>query len=467
MSLSQTAFQHRDRQSQLSNPILLWGVVGSMVAHGGLLPMFLWLGQQSPLPEPARIEIIVTEPPPLAEEEPEPAQLSDRPLEEAPVDEPSPQDPGVEAAPTASLLAPDATPEPVDSPPETVDDQVNEPVEEEPVEEDIVADQPDSPDEESPDSEAPDEVGEVDEPEPSASATEADSEPAEPRASTPRTHASRRSTQALGDRLQGRTPSNSRSQGSDRPGPPADTQAAQPGQTGSDNAGEDSADEDAGGDSRTVACQHCPSPRYPQSALDANVEGSVGIMVDISPSGAVSHASVVSSSGSSALDQAALSTVRGEWLFQPISGGANGVMVSVVMTISGSDLNRRAQEQGNRESVDLPSEPEPEESTAEVESEERQDQDDSAESTTEPLPESPPPSESPSEDSLPPEAPAVEPPEAISPPEEAPAEPPPADPVPDPPAAVEPPPPPEPAAPAPPVEVNPPSEIENEEETGL
>ncbi|TVQ16106.1 MAG: TonB family protein [Leptolyngbya sp. DLM2.Bin15] len=434
MSLSQTAYQYRDRQSRLSNPILLWGVVGSMVAHGGLLPLFLWLGQQSPLPEPARIEIIVTEPPPLEDEEPEPAQLSDRPLDEAPVEDPSPLEPEVEAAPTAALLPPEALPEPVDSPPETV-------------EEELVADQLDAPEEESSDPEPSEaEENEAVEPEPSASATDADAEPDEPRASTPRaTTPARRSTQTLRDRLQNRTPSNPGPQTSDRTTPPAETQAALPESSPGSNGS--AAQESGGGGSRTVACQHCPSPRYPQSALDANIEGTVGIMVDISPSGAVVYANVVSSSGSSVLDQAAVSTVRGQWRFQPISGGANGVMVSVVMTISGSDLNRRAQEQGNRESLDLPSEPESADSTADMESNDRQDEDDSAESTTEPLPSEP-------EDASGPPSADVVPPEDINP-SEAPVEPPPADPIPDPPA---PEPPPEPVAPAPPVDAGPPPE---------
>ena len=113
--------------------------------------------------------------------------------------------------------------------------------------------------------------------------------------------------------------------------------------------------EPTGGGSRTVACRRCPKPSYPRSALDAGAEGTVNIMVDINSDGAVTSASLVGSSGHASLDQAALSAVRNRWRFQPIRGGASGVVVSVVMTIEGSDLNQRAQEQGDRESVEIPS----------------------------------------------------------------------------------------------------------------
>ncbi|MEM9450688.1 MAG: TonB family protein [Cyanobacteria bacterium P01_E01_bin.6] len=106
---------------------------------------------------------------------------------------------------------------------------------------------------------------------------------------------------------------------------------------------------------RTVACRSCPKPSYPSSALNAGIEGTINIMVDINANGNVTSATLVGSSGNSALDRAALSTVRNRWRFQPIRGGASGVVVSVVMTIQGSDLNRRAREGGDRESVEIPS----------------------------------------------------------------------------------------------------------------
>lgn len=176
--------------------------------------------------------------------------------------------------------------------------------------------------------------------------------------------------------------------------------------------------EPAGGGSRTVACRRCPKPSYPRSALNAGAEGTVNIMVDINPDGAVTSASLVGSSGHASLDQAALSAVRSRWRFQPIRGGASGVVISVVMTIEGSDLNQRAQEQGDRESVEIPSqetaaeETSDDESTASNSSEEESDASSSTQSEpsandlSDTNPESPPSELTTTQPTSPSEAPA-------------------------------------------------------------
>ncbi|MEB3214083.1 MAG: TonB family protein [Leptolyngbyaceae bacterium] len=294
MSLSSTASQQRDRQTRLSHPLFAWGVAGSLVFHGGMLPAIFLLARQDAPPEPAQIEVVFTEPAePIPEEEPEPAVFEEETQENVPTPA------QVEPQPTPS------TPEATEDVPDDVVEDVSEPDVSEP---DAVTEQPSSLD------------------------------------------------NLLAD-IRQRRPSNAQ-----RNRAPASSENASP--SGSSNSsqsggGEEVATRPSAPPSRpgprTVSCRSCPKPSYPRSALDAGAEGTVNIMVDINANGNVTSATLVGSSGNSALDQAALSAVRNRWRFQPIRGGASGVVVSVVMTIQGSDLNRRASEQGDRQSVEVPS----------------------------------------------------------------------------------------------------------------
>ena len=64
-----------------------------------------------------------------------------------------------------------------------------------------------------------------------------------------------------------------------------------------------------------------PRPAYPPSARRKNIEGVVVVSVDVQPDGHCEGARVVESSGSEALDEAALGAVR-RWRYEARPGGA-------------------------------------------------------------------------------------------------------------------------------------------------
>jgi len=300
MSLSPTATQQRDRQVSFSRPLLAWSAAGSLALHGGLLPVILLLARQDPPAQPAAIELVFTEPvEPVVEElpEPEPAIFDEATQDNTPVPL-QPQPESFASAPTSAS---------VQEVPDTTVDEVAEPDVSEPSSnplDNLLA---------------------------SIRQRRPSSTQGTPSASTDGTA----STGTADSSAPSSNPSGTGSEvatGPSSSGPPSPS----PGP-------------------RTVACRSCPKPSYPRSALDAGVEGTISIMVDINSNGNVTSATLVGSSGNSALDQAALSTVRRRWRFQPIRGGASGVVVSVVMSIQGSDLNQRATERGDRESVEIPS----------------------------------------------------------------------------------------------------------------
>lgn len=72
---------------------------------------------------------------------------------------------------------------------------------------------------------------------------------------------------------------------------------------------------------------------YPRSALDAGATGTVKVAVDVAADGSVARATVAESSGSRALDEAALATVR-EWTFRPKRQGGRDVAGSTVVPVS-------------------------------------------------------------------------------------------------------------------------------------
>ncbi|ERN43021.1 TonB family C-terminal domain protein [Rubidibacter lacunae KORDI 51-2] len=109
-----------------------------------------------------------------------------------------------------------------------------------------------------------------------------------------------------------------------------------------------------GAGSRTVACQNCAKPLYPESALESGVEGTPRVQVDINPDGTVRSVTLVQSSGNAAIDRAAIQAARSS-SFQPVAGGAS-VLIEYDLTIEGSQRNREAQRRGDRRSVEVPTE---------------------------------------------------------------------------------------------------------------
>lgn len=152
-------------------------------------------------------------------------------------------------------------------------------------------------------------------------------------------------------------PSNSDSAGA------GETTAARPGPGTSDTPNSSGNGSGQGQGSRTVACQTCVRPDYPQSALDAGAEGQPMVSVDINPDGTVRSVTLTRSSGNPAIDQAAIQAARNS-RFQPVSGGAS-VPIEYDLTIEGSRRNRDARRRGDRQAVELPPEPSPEAATAE------------------------------------------------------------------------------------------------------
>ncbi|WP_169051575.1 energy transducer TonB, partial [Neptunomonas sp. XY-337] len=61
-------------------------------------------------------------------------------------------------------------------------------------------------------------------------------------------------------------------------------------------------------------------PRYPRMARRRGVEGEVRVLITIGPGGRVKYAEIEQSSGSQALDQAAMKAVR-QWRFTPHTRG--------------------------------------------------------------------------------------------------------------------------------------------------
>jgi TonB family protein len=83
------------------------------------------------------------------------------------------------------------------------------------------------------------------------------------------------------------------------------------------------------------------------------MEGTVKVMVDYDENGNVVSATLVDSSGHTVLDEAVLETVRERYRLRDNSGSGSTVL-SVDMTIDGSDFNREAQERGDRREVNIP-----------------------------------------------------------------------------------------------------------------
>lgn len=77
----------------------------------------------------------------------------------------------------------------------------------------------------------------------------------------------------------------------------------------------------------------CPPPVYPSRERERGVEGTVRLRVSVDAAGEVTAAAVADSSGSAALDAAALEAVRG-WRFHPATEGGVPVATVVLQPVS-------------------------------------------------------------------------------------------------------------------------------------
>ena len=81
---------------------------------------------------------------------------------------------------------------------------------------------------------------------------------------------------------------------------------------------------------RSIACQYCPRPDYPESAREAGIEGSVKLTVFYNAQGAVTDVRLAQSSGHESLDLAALEAAR-NYVFEV--EGSNGQGGSITIEI--------------------------------------------------------------------------------------------------------------------------------------
>lgn len=77
---------------------------------------------------------------------------------------------------------------------------------------------------------------------------------------------------------------------------------------------------------------HNPAPEYPESAINRGLEGTVLLKVQVNPAGKATDVQIYKSSGASALDEAALGTVR-RWSFVPAKRGSEAVSGQVIVPI--------------------------------------------------------------------------------------------------------------------------------------
>jgi len=77
----------------------------------------------------------------------------------------------------------------------------------------------------------------------------------------------------------------------------------------------------------------CPSPAYPAAERDRGVEGTLRLRLRVGPDGKVRTVDVADTSGSCALDAAAVETVRA-WLFDPATEDGVPVESTVLLPVS-------------------------------------------------------------------------------------------------------------------------------------
>jgi protein TonB len=78
---------------------------------------------------------------------------------------------------------------------------------------------------------------------------------------------------------------------------------------------------------------YAPRPQYPYEARSRHVTGSGVCVVEVSPSGSVTSASMASSIGNPILDNAAVSAFR-QWRFKP--GSVSKVKIPITFTMTGA-----------------------------------------------------------------------------------------------------------------------------------
>jgi protein TonB len=78
---------------------------------------------------------------------------------------------------------------------------------------------------------------------------------------------------------------------------------------------------------------YAPRPQYPYEARSRHVVGSGVCVVEVSPSGSATSASMASSTGNPILDNAALSAFR-QWRFKP--GSVSKVKIPITFTMTGA-----------------------------------------------------------------------------------------------------------------------------------
>ncbi|TVP65013.1 MAG: TonB family protein [Leptolyngbya sp. LCM1.Bin17] len=343
MSLSDICRQQHQQEQQKLRKILLWGLLGSLGVHGLALSLSQFNLWQTAIDELSPIELIITEaipeqPEVLPDPEP-PTELSTQTHAPAPAAASAPPRP-------AAVVAP---PTPAQPPVESVTPDTPEPdtQAESDLEESVV-------DAESPDV-AEEEASEVAEETPEeldldAIAAELNEAPAEPQAERLRDLLQRlREAQEQGNSTAAEVdPSPSTTAGAGNvPDAPVGNDtgvAAAPSNTSGSGQGQG------------VTCLNCVRPNYPQSALDARVEGQPMVSVDINPDGSVRSVTLTRSSGNAAIDQAAIQAARSS-RFQPIAGGATSVPIEYDLTIEGSHRHRDARRRGERLSVEVPTPP--------------------------------------------------------------------------------------------------------------
>ena len=105
---------------------------------------------------------------------------------------------------------------------------------------------------------------------------------------------------------------------------------------------------------RVVSCDPCTLPDYPESQSRRSREGLPVISAVFDGSGNVISAAIASSSGNSALDEAALQEAQENWRFQDPYGIGGRILVNIAFVIEGSEQYETVQSTGTRESVELP-----------------------------------------------------------------------------------------------------------------
>ncbi|MEL6401372.1 MAG: TonB family protein [Cyanobacteria bacterium J06626_4] len=341
MSLSDFCDEQHEQEQKGLRKLLLLGLAGSVGTHVMLFGMITWLGQRTAQAEPSPIELLVMEPQqeviPEETTEVAPAEVGQQ------TNNPAPAAPAsVAAAPPPPAPAELVEPEPIpDEPATEVESDLTVPeepeeTEEEPEEEEESAESPEEPEEEL-------EVATL------------------PEIDTTQFERLRQSLQDYFDGEALESPNNEGSTGTDPNAPAADSDgdaetitrnSGLDGRPGGTNESGDGTGQGQG--SRTVACQNCVLPEYPQSAIDDGVEATPGVQVDINPDGSVRSVTLTQSSGNAAIDQAAIEAARNS-TFDPVSGGAS-VPIVYDMVLEGSDRSREASQRGDRRSVEVPAE---------------------------------------------------------------------------------------------------------------